>query len=358
MDALFHGASLRDVFEQQEAAARAAIDQIAAAEMREGDETAIVSQIVDRFRIAPIQFTEGAISAEAEEAQVDVSGNWDRDTMHGGPHYVPGVRVSYFVPFTGDKELFRFQPSTFSFHLPRAEVRSRELAFHFTDPDSNVAATKSKFDAEFRHVKEWTGWVNRDVDRFNATLPATMARLVAERRTRLRQVAAGANSLGIPIRSKGAPTPVPPTTRASAGPPAPSSPPLHYDVALSFAGEDRPYVEEVAEALKAKGIKVFYDAYEKVDMWGKNLVEHFADVYQRRSRFVVMFVSKHYVQKAWPRHERRHAQARALVAKEEYILPARFDDTDVPGMTSTVAYVDLRAVAPKEFAAMIERKLR
>src|SRR5687768_9937625 len=40
MDALFHGASLRDVFEHQEAAARAAIDQIAASEMLGGDEFA------------------------------------------------------------------------------------------------------------------------------------------------------------------------------------------------------------------------------------------------------------------------------------------------------------------------------
>ena len=39
---------------------------------------------------------------------------------------------------------------------------------------------------------------------------------------------------------------------------------------------------------------------------------------------------------------RKHAQARALFAQEEYILPARFDDTSVPGMTSTVAFQDLR----------------
>ena len=62
-------------------------------------------------------------------------------------------------------------------------------------------------------------------------------------------------------------------------------------------------------------------------------MDHLAEIYQHRSRYVVMFISEHYVNKAWPQHERQHAQARALVARDEYILPVRFDDTPVPGMT-------------------------
>jgi len=37
---------------------------------------------------------------------------------------------------------------------------------------------------------------------------------------------------------------------------------FEYDVALSFAGEDRAYVEKVAKYLKEKDIKVFYDDCE------------------------------------------------------------------------------------------------
>jgi len=39
-----------------------------------------------------------------------------------------------------------------------------------------------------------------------------------------------------------------------------------YDIALSFAGENRAYVEEVAAGLKAAGVKVFYDAFEKANL--------------------------------------------------------------------------------------------
>jgi hypothetical protein len=71
-----------------------------------------------------------------------------------------------------------------------------------------------------------------------------------------------------------------------------------------------------------------------------------------------MFVSKEYVEKAWTTHERKHAQDRALFAQEEYILPARFDDTPVPGMTSTVAFQDLRQTTPLQLVDLILTKLQ
>lgn len=70
-----------------------------------------------------------------------------------------------------------------------------------------------------------------------------------------------------------------------------------YDVALSFAGEDRPYVAKVAEALVAAGVKVFYDEYETVTLWGKDLYLHLRDVYLNQARHTVLFASVHYAEK-------------------------------------------------------------
>jgi hypothetical protein len=44
-----------------------------------------------------------------------------------------------------------------------------------------------------------------------------------------------------------------------------------WDVALSFAGAQRPYVEQVAAVLKARGVRCFYDPDEQIDLWGKYL---------------------------------------------------------------------------------------
>lgn len=131
-----------------------------------------------------------------------------------------------------------------------------------------------------------------------------------------------------------------------------------YDVALSFAGEDRDYVERVADWLSKNDVSVFYDNYEQVEMWGKDLYQHLHEVYSTKAEYCVIFVSEAYSRKIWTTHERRSAQERALRENKEYILPARFDDTELPGLPSTTAYIDLRNLNPQNFTDMIIRKLR
>ena len=92
-------------------------------------------------------------------------------------------------------------------------------------------------------------------------------------------------------------------------------------------------------------------------MWGKNLADHFSDVFSKRARYVVMFVSEHYAKKAWPTFERQQAQARAIKAQETVILPVRFDDTEVPGLSS-VKFIDARVNTPTALADLIEAKLK
>ena len=130
---------------------------------------------------------------------------------------------------------------------------------------------------------------------------------------------------------------------------------VEYEVALSFAGEQREYVEEVARVLQSWGIDVFYDDSE--DLWGKNLTEELQDVFENRANYVVMFISKEYVEKAWPRHERKSALSRAVQERREYILPVRFDETPVPGLPTDIAYKQAEEHEPAEIAAMLAAKL-
>ena len=85
-----------------------------------------------------------------------------------------------------------------------------------------------------------------------------------------------------------------------------------YDVVFSFAGEDRAYVEKVAEYLGLQGVSVFYDRDEEAEIWGKDLVEYFDRIYRLSGQYCVIFISTHYVNRMWTRHERRSALARAL----------------------------------------------
>lgn len=130
-----------------------------------------------------------------------------------------------------------------------------------------------------------------------------------------------------------------------------------FHIALSFAGENRDYVDEVAQLLKAYGVKIFYDRFEEVNLWGKNLFEYLQTVYKEKAQYTVMFASEAYARKVWTNHERRSMQERALIESKEYILPVRFDDTEIPGLSSTVSYIDLREKSPFDLTKLILEKI-
>jgi hypothetical protein len=130
-----------------------------------------------------------------------------------------------------------------------------------------------------------------------------------------------------------------------------------YDIALSFAGEDRLYVEKVAEFLKTKNIRVFYDQFEEARVWGRDLVAYFDDIYQNRASYCVIFISEHYAPKAWPKMERKSAFARAL-SDDGYILPVKFDNTEIPGLPPTVHYINLTQKTPAQLGELIVQKLK
>ena len=130
-----------------------------------------------------------------------------------------------------------------------------------------------------------------------------------------------------------------------------------WEVALSFAGAQRVYVEQVAAVLKARGVRCFYDADEQIDLWGKYLAEELPAIYGEQAAAVVVFVSAEYASRDWTRLERRAALNKAVRERREYVLPARFDDTSLPGLLSDMVAVDLRDKTPEQFADMVAAKL-
>jgi hypothetical protein len=131
----------------------------------------------------------------------------------------------------------------------------------------------------------------------------------------------------------------------------------NYDIAISFAGEDRSQAERLAQMLILRGLTVFYDDFEKADLWGKDLFQHLQKIYRDSARYCIVLISKHYTRKPWTNHELRQAQERALKENTEYILPVRFDDTEVAGLSGTISYLDARSLSLDEIADFAVEKV-
>lgn len=135
-----------------------------------------------------------------------------------------------------------------------------------------------------------------------------------------------------------------------------------FDVAFSFADTQREYVERVKNELLKYKVSVFYDEDNTVMLWGKNLYSYLAEIYSEKARFCVIFISKEYKEHPWTNHEFQFASERVLTNygnsdMQEYILPVIFDDTQMPGLLTSIGYIDARKNSPEELAKYIALKV-
>jgi hypothetical protein len=131
-----------------------------------------------------------------------------------------------------------------------------------------------------------------------------------------------------------------------------------YDVALSYAGEDGHRAQQLAFALRRRGVRVFYDKDEAARLWGENLYTFLTELYQRRARYCVPLLSQHYADKPWTRRELAAAQARAFAQKRPYLLHVRLDDAEVPGVLPTEAFVPWSGETSDTIADFVLARLR
>lgn len=135
---------------------------------------------------------------------------------------------------------------------------------------------------------------------------------------------------------------------------------FEYDVALSFASEDRLLAEEFVKLLARKNMKVFRDEYAagEAELWGKDILDHLVNLYARKARYCVLLISQYYPLKTWTQADRTSTRGRALRDPEEYILLIQLDDRQIPGIAETKGYRDLRQHSVESLVAWLDEKLR
>ncbi|AVZ29546.1 SUMF1/EgtB/PvdO family nonheme iron enzyme [Nodularia spumigena] len=137
---------------------------------------------------------------------------------------------------------------------------------------------------------------------------------------------------------------------------------LRFRVGLSFAGESRDFVGQVANELAMEWgrQKIFYDNFHEAELAILNLDKHLQNIYHKQCDLVVIFIGKDYEQKDWCRLEWRAIRDLIKTKKQESplaIMPIRIDSGDVSGLFSIDGYIDIKGRKPKEIASLINQRL-
>lgn len=171
------------------------------------------------------------------------------------------------------------------------------------------------------------------------------------------------NARPIPDYGRDPKVPRPAGAQAAAG----RSLPDRFLVAFSFAGEQRPLVRAVAQAVEARlgPSTVFFD--EWYDFWlaGHDADLKLQDLYGKRCALAVVCVSERYGNKPWTLAEHEAIRARLMQARasprteeRDAVLPIRVGDGEVPGVAFNAIVPDVRGRAAEETAELIVRRLR
>ena len=132
-----------------------------------------------------------------------------------------------------------------------------------------------------------------------------------------------------------------------------------FAIALSFPGEHRDYVKQIADSLVTSLTKprVFYDRYYEAELSRPNLDTYLQKIYHDESELVVVVLCKEYDEKEWCGLEFRAIRDLIKQRRDDEIMFVRVADGDVKGVFGIDGYVDAKNRPATEIAQVIYDRL-
>jgi len=102
-----------------------------------------------------------------------------------------------------------------------------------------------------------------------------------------------------------------------------------FDIAISFAGENRDLAEEIAMTLRILDFEVFYDRLYEDNYLGSSWGKEFERIFTTDSKFIVCILDEHHKRKIWPTFERECFSEKV---QSNEVIPIFLDETKFVGI--------------------------
>jgi len=202
-DRLFRNADLSDVLAGQEQTMANEVGSLSEARVLNTSPEILCDYFVEKYKVEPLVIDESGIQVDYGDTQIDVSRRVEYAVFgRSGPTHVTGTRITFFVPFTGDPELFKYRPSTFSLSHLQGVVRGNELEFVYDRTSQEAPNIGSEFKRELQSVQKHLSRIADQVEQFNSTIRPKVSQQIGARREKLLQDRGIIEGLGFPLRRR------------------------------------------------------------------------------------------------------------------------------------------------------------
>lgn len=202
-DYLFCGPDWFSVAESQRQTLHSEIDAMDGNRLLNTSVDDLCDYFDEKFRIDVPTLHEEQTVADQQEVQIDVSQDpmrFIRDRSR--PFHVAGTLVEVTVPFSGESEAFRIQPTTFTTSPPRGEIRGRTLVVTVQGTDLEAQQVKAEIDRTIGNVKQYLDWLRDNARGLNEKIRRLADERINWRREKLLADQNLVASLGFPLKER------------------------------------------------------------------------------------------------------------------------------------------------------------
>lgn len=139
-----------------------------------------------KFKVEVPALVTEEIVVDQREAKIDVRHDprhWIDDRSR--PVYVPGTEVEVEIPFSGDAEVFRVQPTSYTLNPPRAEVRSNALVLRISGTDLTADGVQQSINQTINDVQTYLTTLRSNAAGLNQQLFQRAKTAIESRRQKL-----------------------------------------------------------------------------------------------------------------------------------------------------------------------------
>ncbi|MEA4811888.1 MAG: hypothetical protein VB108_04890 [Anaerolineaceae bacterium] len=207
---LFNQATLSDALRAQLSAVIKEVDGLSKDQFLVNSDEQIIEYVYSKMVIAPLVIYRDQMSlTEPQENRTE------RRDPFGDLIRLPVIRTNLTIPYTGESDLWKMQPSTFTFNPPRGDYSSQRgndqtgtlrFKMEFTQGEYTSDAINNEVERNLKTIEEYLGWIKHDIESHNPQLQNEIRSKVAQRRERLGIIQSVSKALNIPIQTReGAP---------------------------------------------------------------------------------------------------------------------------------------------------------
>ena len=140
----------------------------------------------DKFQIdTPSLLTDETV-VDQRETQIDVSRDHNRMIYdRSRPFHIAGTEIEVEIPFTGEAEAFKFQPTTYTLSPPRGEVRGNLLILTIVGTNLDAELVRNEIDQTIKEIQNHLTTLRGNAQGLRTQLPTQARSAIESRRQKL-----------------------------------------------------------------------------------------------------------------------------------------------------------------------------